>query len=82
MEERHRNGPAFLRASGAQAGSTVGDLSALHQVLAKQQGDSKKLAKKKKKKKLFRAVKVFSFDIFEQLYTYFYFLLFPSDVTK
>lgn len=49
MEEKHRNGPAFLRASGAQAGSTVGDLSALHQVLAKQQGDSKKLAKKKKK---------------------------------
>lgn len=67
MEEKHRNGPAFLRASRAQAGSTVGDLSALHQVLAKQQGDSKKLAKTKKK--LFRAVKVFSFDIFEQLYT-------------
>ena len=57
----------------------MGDLNALHLVLAKQQRDSKKLAKNKK---LFRAVKIFSFDIFEQLYTYFYFLLFPSDVTK
>lgn len=47
MEEKPRIGPAFLRASRAQAGSTVGDLSALHQLLAKQQGDSRKLAKNK-----------------------------------
>lgn len=79
MEEKPRIGPAFLRASRAQAGSFVGDLTALHQVLARQQGDSRKSAKNKK---LFRAVKVFSFGFFEQLYPYFYFVLFPSDVTK
>jgi hypothetical protein len=48
MEEKPRIGPAFLRASRAQAGSSEGELTALHQVLARQQGDSRKLAKNKK----------------------------------